>query len=201
VVSLPVASVNELRSTFVIRRIDRAAIGVALGLLLAGAVACGGNAASPSPSSGQATSTAALASPSPTASQATSTATPGPPPTLRPGDPAVYAQALDRIQQWLDAWLAGDNNAQNAMLKPESQVASPFAYSQLLIGQITDYQPYQHISDNEFTLLVDLQLHLPTANESAWGEGVNSRFITFQRADAGSPFLMQFATSPPLAAG
>jgi hypothetical protein len=97
--------------------------------------------------------------------------------------------------------LAGDTAAQNAMLEPESQVGSTPRYSQLLSGEISGYEVYQHISDDDFTLLVDLQLHFPAANESAWGEGVNSRFITFQRADAGSPFLMQFATSPPLAAG
>jgi hypothetical protein len=131
-----------------------------------------------------------------------STGTPGPPPTLRPGDPAVYAEALDRVQQWLYAWMAGDTAAQNAMLDPESQQLLPtFRYSQPLSSEISGYQPAQYVSDNEFTLLVDLQLHLQAANESAWGEGVNSRFITFQRADASSPFRMHFATSPPLATG
>jgi hypothetical protein len=67
-----------------------------------------------------------------------------------------------------------------------------------LSGSITDYQPYQHISDDDFTLLITFELHLPYGNESAWGEGPNSRFITFKRADASSPFTMKFATSPPL---
>jgi hypothetical protein len=122
------------------------------------------------------------------------------PATVHPGDPAVYAEALDRVQQWLDAWLAGDTAAQNAMLDPESQQLLPTPrFSQLLSGEISGYQPGQHISDDDVTLLVDLRLHLPAANESAWGEGVNSCFITFKRADATSPFLMKFATSPPLA--
>lgn len=174
-----------MRFTFVIKRIARGVIAIALAVLLVGAVACGGNATSPSPSS----------------SQPSSTGTPAPPPTLRPGDPAVYAEALDRAQQWLDAWQAGDTAAQNAMLEPESQVSSTPPYSQLLSGQIMSYEPQRQISDNDFTLLVDLQLHLPAANESAWGEGVNTRFITFRRADADSPFLMSFATGPPLASG
>jgi hypothetical protein len=179
----------------VIRRIARDAIGVALGLLLGGAVACGGNAASQSPRPSQLTPTV---TPAPSL---TPTASPGPPTTLRPGDPAVYAEALDRVQQWLNAWMAGDTAAQNALLEPDSQVASPFPFSQLLSGEITHYEPYQHMSDDEFTLLVTLQLHLPTANESAWGEGVNSRFFTFKRPDASSPFLMHLASGPPLASG
>jgi hypothetical protein len=174
------------------QRIVRPAVGLALGVLLVGALACGGNTtASPSPSASQPASTAR---PAPSL---TATASPGPPPTLRPGDPPVYADAIARVQQWLDAWMAGDTAAQNAMLEPESQRLLPApGYSQLLSGEISGYQPGQHISDDDFTLLVDLQLHLPAANESAWGEGVNSRFITFKRADASSPFLMQFATSP-----
>lgn len=164
-------------------------------MLLAISVACGGNTtASPGPTPSQPASTAAQAS------SPTPTATRGPPPTLHPGDPAVYSDALDRVQQWLNAWMAGDTAAQSAMLEPESQqLGSTPRYSQPLSGEIADYQPYQHISDDDFTLLVDLQLHLPTANESAWGEGVNNRFITFKRADASSPFLMRFATSPPVA--
>ncbi len=167
-----------------------------LGVLLAVSVACGGNAASPSPSPSpsQSTSTATPAL------SLTPTASPGPLPTLRPGDPAVYAEALDRVQQWLGAWLAGDTVAQNEMLETGSQQLLPtLRFSQLLSGAILGYQPGQHISDDDFTLIVDLRLHLPAANESAWGEGVNSRFITFKRADANSPFLMKFATSPPVA--
>jgi hypothetical protein len=78
--------------TFVISRIVRPAIGLVLSMLLASAVACGGNTTAP-PS--QPSSTAAQAS------SPTSTATRGPPPTLRPGDPAVYSDAIDRVQQWL----------------------------------------------------------------------------------------------------
>ncbi len=177
--------------TFVMQRIVRPAFGLALTVLLVGALACGGNAtASPSPSASRPASTA---TPAPSL---TAAASPGPPPTLRPGDPAVYADALDRVQQWLDAWIAGDTAAQNTMLEPDMQLVTTPPYSQLLSGEISGYQPAQYVSDNEFTLSVDLHLHLPTANESAWGEGVNSRFITFKRADANSPFLMQLATGP-----
>jgi hypothetical protein len=105
------------------------------------------------------------------------------------------------VQQWLNAWMAGDTAAKIAMLEPETQPGSTVPDPQLLSGKINDYEPYQHMSDDEFTLLVTFQLHLPTVNESAWGEGVNSRFFTFNRADASSPFLMHLASGPPLASG
>ncbi|HEY8766263.1 MAG TPA: hypothetical protein VIP09_03205, partial [Dehalococcoidia bacterium] len=120
-------------------------------------------------------------------------------PTLRPGDPPVYADAIARLQEYLDAWAAGDNAGKNAMLEPATQASSSVPDPQLLRGEIASYQPQQRVSDDDFTLLVDLQLHLPTANESAWGEGINSRFVNVKRADASSPFLMKFASSPPLA--
>jgi hypothetical protein len=85
------------------------------------------------------------------------------------------------------------------MLEPATQASSSVPDPQLLRGEIASYQPQQRVSDDDFTLLVDLQLHLPTANESAWGEGINSRFVNVKRADASSPFLMKFASSPPLA--
>lgn len=84
----------------------------------------------------------------------------------------------------------------NAMLEPTEPTISLVSDPQLLIGEIFSYLPQQQIPDNEFTLLVTLQLHVPASNQSAWGEGINDRFITFKRADADSPFLMRFATSP-----
>ena len=105
--------------------------------------------------------------------------------------------AIARFQLYLAAWATGNADAMKAMLEPDTSPTGPEAT--LIDGATTDYQPAQYISNNEFTLLVTFQLQLAPANSGAWGEGVNSRFVTFKRTDTSSPFLMRFATSPPVA--
>jgi hypothetical protein len=48
------------------------------------------------------------------------------------------------VQQWLNAWMAGDTAAKIAMLEPETQPGSTVPDPQLLSGKINDYEPYQH---------------------------------------------------------
>ncbi|MEO8458807.1 MAG: hypothetical protein ABI559_13470 [Chloroflexota bacterium] len=116
--------------------------------------------------------------------------------TLRPGDPAVYGEGIARLQQYVDAWARGDKAFMNEIVGAEDDIQSGTATPQLRDGRITSYQPSSYTSAYYFTLLVGLELHFSSGDTAAWGEGTNSRFVTFDRSDASSPFTLTFATSP-----
>ncbi|HXU24464.1 MAG TPA: hypothetical protein VN697_10585 [Tepidiformaceae bacterium] len=44
--------------------------------------------------------------------------------------------------------------------------------------------------------MVTLDMHFPGGDRPGYGEGPNTRFMTFTRSPSGHPFLMSWATSP-----
>jgi hypothetical protein len=157
---------------------------VVLGLALFFGAACSSNGSSP-------TQTV-------TANSSAGTATPfrtHAVPTLRPADPAVYAIAIARLQLYFDTWANGDIAGAKAMLASTNQSSYFSLSTQLLSGDVTSYKQEEHISDDHFTLIVAIKLHFSGSDTGAWKEGVNNRFVTFDRQNASSPFVMTFATS------
>jgi len=62
-------------------------------------------------------------------------------------------------------------------------------------GTVTRTQPGEWESADHFTVQADLDLRF-SKDPGAWGNGVNSRFVTFVRSSASAPYQMTFATSP-----
>lgn len=152
-------------------------------ILVIAATACGGNAAStPSATAPSTAQSPTLASPSATSPVATDRQ-------------AIYQDAADELQQYLDSWREdGLLAAAETYLVPSQQPSEQTV--QLLNGAITSYQPSRWASADDFTLIVALDLHFPDGDGLSWGEGANTRFVTFSRASSGEPWRMSFATSP-----
>jgi hypothetical protein len=122
-------------------------------------------------------------------------------PTAAPTPTPVYAitplmlgQALQRIQDYLDSWQKDGLLVASQMLVPTQRPALDEG-PRLLSGRVIDYSIDDGSAD-EFVLLVTLDLHFPGGDGWAWGEGHNTRFITFSYADPPAALLMSFATSP-----
>src|SRR5689334_15369965 len=114
-------------------------VAVALVLLLALAACSGGSPSTQTPSATEA----------PTA---TATAAAAPQVTVRGGDPAVYSEALARLQEYFEAWVRGDVAAMNEIVPPDNQTAPTPALPPLASGSVTGYQSVTHESDNHFQL-------------------------------------------------
>ena len=63
-------------------------------------------------------------------------------------------------------------------------------------GTVTRTQPGEWVTADHFTVLADLVLRFSKEDAGSWGNGVNTRFVTFERSSASAPYQITFATGP-----
>ncbi len=110
-------------------------------------------------------------------------------------DLTVAGEAVTRLQSYLDTWRTAGLIAAGTMVV-ENQRAKRDDL-QLLSGTVTTARVARFTSNDNFVLLVTLDLHFPNKDGAAWGEGTNTRFVEFSRPHPSDPFTMSFSSSPP----
>ncbi len=63
-------------------------------------------------------------------------------------------------------------------------------------ARLVDRRVQSWRSADDFTLLVTLSLHFPTADTGAWSEGTNERFVHVTRSPGADAYQLTWATSP-----
>ena len=119
-----------------------------------------------------------------------------PPPTRPPASlskPQAYSSAIAEVNEYLTAWR--ENGAQAAAQLYKVQAERGPDSLRLSSGEVVSYRPDRWVSEDDFTLLVILELHF-IGSPYAWDPGRNGRFITFTRKAGQAKYLMYFATSP-----
>jgi len=109
---------------------------------------------------------------------------------------AVYTEAAAYLQSFLDSWqkiglYAAAPKYLDPSMRPNQRQGNPV----LIAGKVTRTRPDKWVSADHFTVMVDLDLRF-SGNAAAWGNGINTRFVTFVRSSASAPYQMTFATSP-----
>jgi hypothetical protein len=105
---------------------------------------------------------------------------------------AAYKVAANELQDYFNYWhLVGPVTASKRFLVPSQRGGTV----KLASGKVSIYHAYTWKSQNDFTLLMSLNLHFE-GRHGAWNEGKNDRFVTFMRAPHGQPFLMELNTGP-----
>jgi hypothetical protein len=112
----------------------------------------------------------------------------------------AYSVAIAEVRDYLAAWhqLGRAKAAQRFMVPSERgpDPAEPGSDPVILrSGTVLSYRPDRWVSQDNFTLLVLLELHF-SGLPGAWNSGANGRFVTFTRQAGHSHYLMYFATSP-----
>jgi len=138
-----------------------------------------------SPHTAAATATAA----SPTASPHTAAS-----PTASQGKSRAYSAAIAEVNEYLTAWREHGLVAAQRFKVPAERGPDPNPVK-LSSGEVTSYQPFRWVSEDNFTLMVILNLRF-NGSPGAWNPGKNGRFITFTRTAGQSQYLMYFATGP-----
>jgi hypothetical protein len=115
-------------------------------------------------------------------------------PSVSQGNGRAYAAAIAEVNEYLTVWREhGLVAAQRfKVLSERGPDPSPV---KLNGGEVTSYRPYRWVSEDNFTLLVILNLRF-SGSPGAWNPGKNGRFITFTRKAGQSRYLMYFATGP-----
>lgn len=104
------------------------------------------------------------------------------------------------LQSFLASWQKDGLYAAGQKYVDPSQRANQTQGNPVLkSGTVTRTQPSTAlggwVSADHFTVEADLDLRF-SGNASAWGNGVNSRFVTFVRSSASAPYQITFATGP-----
>jgi hypothetical protein len=105
----------------------------------------------------------------------------------------AYSAAIAEVKDYLAVWHQQGDRAAQRFLVPASGPEPPPII--LKSGKVVSYRPYRWVSQDNFTLFVNLDLHF-AGFPSAWNSGLNSRFITFTRRAGQRHYLMYFTTSP-----
>jgi hypothetical protein len=109
---------------------------------------------------------------------------------------AVYDEAAAFLQSFLASWQKnGLYAAGQKYLDPSMRPNQPQGNPVLIEGNLTRTQPGEWVSADHFTVLADLDLRF-SGSAGAWGNGTNTRFVTFVRSSASAPYQITFATSP-----
>ncbi len=128
--------------------------------------------------------------------QATPSSTPTVTPTTSIDRGAVYLEATAYLQSYLASWQKnGAYAAGRKYLDPSTRPNQKQGNPVLIAGTVTRTQPDKWVSADHFTVMVELDLRF-SGNAGAWGNGTNTRFVTFVRSSASAPYQMTFATSP-----
>lgn len=110
---------------------------------------------------------------------------------------AVYREAAAYLQSFLASWqMNGLYAAGQKYLDPAQRLPGQTQGNLMLIaGTVTRTQSGEWVSADHFTVQADLDLRF-SGDTGAWGEGTNTRFVTFVRSSASAPYQITFATSP-----
>jgi len=128
--------------------------------------------------------------------QATPSSTPTVSPTASIDRSAVYTEATAYLQSFLDSWRKNGAYVANQQYLDPSMGSTPTQGNPVLIvGTVTRIQPFDWVSVNHFTVMADLDLQF-SGNAAAWGNGINTRFVTFVRSSASVPYLITLNTGP-----
>ncbi len=146
------------------------------------------------PTVGTAPGAARPASPSPTATRAATPAVP-----LNPGDPPIYRDALDTLAAYLDTWVREGPGSAARYLAPDQRASTGDAQPRPRAAAIVSYKDVgQYVSDDRFELLVNISVDLGGAQPAptdggAWVDGVNPRYVVFERSAPGGPFRLMLS--------
>ena len=109
---------------------------------------------------------------------------------------AVYTKAAAFLQSFLTSWQKNGLYAAGQKYVDHSQRANQTQGNPVLkSGTVTSTQAGEWVSADHFTMQADLDLRF-SGDAAAWGNGVNTRFVTFMRSSASAPYQITFATSP-----
>ena len=111
---------------------------------------------------------------------------------------AVFNEATAYLQSFLASWQKNGLYAAGQKYLDPSQRANHQTQGNLVLvaGTVTRTQPQSWVSADHFTVQADLDLRFSKEDAVAWGNGVNTRFVTFVRSSASAPYQMTFATGP-----
>ena len=110
---------------------------------------------------------------------------------------AVYKEATAYLQSFLTSWQKNGLYAAGQKYVDPSQRANQAEGNLVLIaGTVTHTQPGEWVSVDHFTVIADLDLRFSKEDAGSWGNGVNTRFVTFVRSPASAPYQITFATGP-----
>ena len=116
---------------------------------------------------------------------------------------AVYNEAAAYLQSFLTSWQKNGLYAAGQKYLDSSQRANQTQGNLVLIkGTVTRTQPQSWVSADHFTVIADLDLRFSKEDAGSWGNGINTRFVTFVRssasasASASAPYQITFATGP-----
>jgi hypothetical protein len=112
----------------------------------------------------------------------------------------AYSVAIAEVSDYLAAWhQVGRAKAAQRFMVPSERGPDPGEPGPdpviLRSGKVLSYRPDRWVSQDNFTLLVLLDLHF-AGSPGAWNSGSNGRFVTFTRQPRQNHYLMYFATSP-----
>lgn len=129
--------------------------------------------------------------------QATPSSTPKITPTTSIDHSAVYNEAAAYLQSFLDSWQKnGLYVAGQKYLDPSQRPNQRQGNLVLIAGTVMRTQPDAWVSADHFTVMAGLDLRFSKEDAGAWGNGTNTRFVTFVRSSASAPYQMTFATRP-----
>ena len=117
---------------------------------------------------------------------------PAVPSPVKQGKAQAYSAAIAEVRDYLATWHQHGAQAAQRFMVPAERGPNPLL---LRSGKVVSYRPYRWVSQDNFTLLVILDLHF-AGSPGAWNSGSNGRFVTFTRQAGQSHYLMYFATSP-----
>lgn len=118
--------------------------------------------------------------------------------------PATNARLTSKVKQtsilqltsFLNDWRTeGAFKAASKYLAGDERPTSPSGLPVLVSGQVKSSEVVTLVSEDQFTVMVVLDLKF-SGDPVAWGQGANTRFVTFTRTSPTSPYLMYLATGP-----
>lgn len=112
-----------------------------------------------------------------------------------------YGRAVDEVNAWLAVWAReGSAAAAAKYLSGDELPASGVAGSagpDLVSGVVRSYEPSTWTSQDSFVLVVTMDLHFRSgAVEGNWNDGVNTRFLRFEKATGSAAYRMYVSTGP-----
>ena len=118
-------------------------------------------------------------------------------PTASSDRGAVYREATTYLQSFLISWQkVGLYDAGQKYLDPSQRPNQRYDNPVLIAGTVTRMQPYAWVSADHFTVMASFNLRFSKKDAGGWGNGINSRFVTFVRSSASEPYQITLATGP-----
>ena len=110
---------------------------------------------------------------------------------------ADYNEAFPYLQSFLNSWqkdgaYAADRKFLDPSMWPKQRQGNPV----LIAGTAIFKQPYSWVSADHFTVMADLDLQF-SGDGVAWGNGINTRFVTFARSSGSVLYRLTLNTGPP----